>query len=75
MVQIKMDEVKISISYIPDTVIMNFREHCNKISGDDDKLWLEIRNTELQKYNGIYRDCAITFESQAHYEWFLMRWI
>jgi len=69
-----MDEVKISISYMPDTVILNLRDHCDSMSGNDEELWLEIRNAELQKFNAIYQDRVLTFESTAHYQWFLMRW-
>lgn len=75
MVQIEMAELVVNVSSIPEKLLNKFCDYCDSIAGlDDDEKWKEVRDTELAKCNATYFKSKITFESEAHYQWFLLRW-
>ena len=70
-----MAEIKVYVGSIPEKVLNHLCDYCDSMAGlDDDDKWREIRDSELQKCNATYFKNTITFESDAHYQWFLLRW-
>lgn len=62
-------------SRIPEKVLNNFCDHCDSISGlHDDTKWAETRDTILSTFGARYSKSLFTFESDAHYQWFLLRY-
>ena len=63
---------------IHEPILYNFSRHCGRYSWEiSTEEYRQNVNNELKHFNA-YRDFEknyITFQTEAHYQWFLMRWV
>ena len=67
----------IMLQDLPDDVLSNLCDHCDKIAGlRDDVTWGTIRDNELAKCKATFekKPPRIRFEDDEGYTWFLLRW-
>ena len=59
---------------IPDETLDNFKRHCGYPSSTTFEQYIKRANIELKPFNGYWENDYYIFESEAHYQWFLLRW-
>lgn len=60
---------------IPEKTLENFRLHCGFEFGGSMTFYnyTLVANVELKQFDGYWEDNQYVFGSEAHYNWFLLR--